>query len=62
MNKEPAVITSAIVGLLIALISQYLDNVEVVEAVRVLLEWAVPLVLALLGGLFIRARVTPVKK
>ena len=61
MKKEPAVIVSAIVGLLIAFASQWIENVEALDAVRTLLEWGVPLVVALLGGWLIRSRVSPVK-
>jgi len=62
MSREPAVIISAIVGLLIALASQYIESVQVLDAVRTILEWGVPLLVALIGGWLIRARVTPVKK
>lgn len=61
MKKEPALIISAIVGLLIAIVSQWVDSVEVLAALEVVLDWAVPLVVALLGGWLVRARVTPVK-
>ena len=60
MKKEPAVIVSAIVGLLIAFASQWIESVEVLDAVRTVLEWGVPLVVALLGGWLIRSRVSPV--
>ena len=61
MKKEPALIISTLIGLLIAIISQWIESAEVLDAVRTLLEWGVPLVVALVGGWFIRSRVSPVK-
>lgn len=61
VKQEPALIISALVGLIMALLVKYLPDVQTQEAVRVVLEWLVPLLVSLIGGWLIRSRVTPVK-
>lgn len=62
LQNEPAVLISAIVGLLLAIFGLWIKDAQVLDAIKVVLTWLVPLLGTLIGGWLIRSRVSPVKK